>query len=370
MLTFFQNPCIIIYESGRKYKGKFTYSGIFLDMKKICGIICEFNPLHEGHKYIIGEARRQGDVVCIMSGNFAQRGSSAVTEKYERAVMAADAGADLVVELPFPWCAAPAEFFARGGVTVAAALGVTDLFFGSESGDLSLIEAASRLEDDAEFCRLVSIRHAGAVGYAAARYEACLEYMPDVAGVFSSSNDMLAAEYIRQSRALGLAFCFHAVKRIDTPSASEIREKMNFHDGLEDILKTLFRLGKYDKGSFDSESGILSLLEKAARRAGAFSESARTKKYTDSRLRRAALLSVCGVKKSDLENTPDFTVLLAASDAGRRIVSGAKGIEVVTKPSDSSSVQYESEKYADTLYTLCMENAAADYFLKKSPYIY
>ena len=128
MLTFFQNPCIIIYDNFQKYKGKFTYSGIFLVMKKICAVICEFNPLHEGHKFILAEAKRRADaVVCIMSGNFVQRGGSAVRDKYERAKDAASAGADLVVELPFPWCSAPAEFFARAGVTIASALGADTL---------------------------------------------------------------------------------------------------------------------------------------------------------------------------------------------------------------------------------------------------
>ena len=121
-------------------------------MKRISGIICEFNPLHEGHKFIISEAKKISDaVVCIMSGNFVQRGECAVFDKYTRARCAMDAGADLVVALPFPWCAAPAEVFARAGVTIASSLGVTDLVFGSESGSLETIRRAAALWDEYEF---------------------------------------------------------------------------------------------------------------------------------------------------------------------------------------------------------------------------
>ena len=341
-------------------------------MDRISAIICEFNPLHEGHKYIIGEAKKLGPVVCVMSGNFVQRGECAVADKYERAKSALDAGADLVVELPFPWCAAPAEFFARAGVIIASSLGATDLVFGSESGDLEMIRKAADLYDNEKFLDCVLIRHSDSVGYAGARYEAAKEIAPDVAGVFDSSNDSLAVEYVRQSR--GLGFEFHAVKRLEGYSAEKIRKESGFTHLLFDIEREVFCLGINRKDTFDSESGIVNRLEKCAASSTSgydMIRRAKTKKYTDARLRRAALFALNGVTKDDLVRAPDFTVLLAANGAGREILNGAEGLEIVTKPADAASYQYEAEKRSDRLWTLCVPTgAAADEFLKKSPCIY
>ena len=80
---------------------------------KICGIICEFNPLHNGHLYIIDQAKQKADVViCLMSGNFSQRGLPCVIDKYSRAKLAISAGADMVIELPFAYAVNNADEFA------------------------------------------------------------------------------------------------------------------------------------------------------------------------------------------------------------------------------------------------------------------
>ena len=90
---------------------------------KISAIICELNPL--------------GGLVCVLSGNFVQRGEPALLDKWSRTRLALESGADLVLELPLPWALAGAERFAAGGVALARALGCVDtLLFGSEEGDI------------------------------------------------------------------------------------------------------------------------------------------------------------------------------------------------------------------------------------------
>ena len=92
---------------------------------KICGIVCEFNPLHNGHAYLLAQARARSGcdaLVCVMSGNFTQRGEPACMEKYTRAEHAILAGADAVIELPAAFACAPAELFARGAIRLLAAL--------------------------------------------------------------------------------------------------------------------------------------------------------------------------------------------------------------------------------------------------------
>ncbi len=111
------------------------------------GVICEFNPIHTGHAHLLSCMREavgdDGCVICLMSGRFVQRGTAAMADPYLRAEMALSAGADLVLELPFPWSAAGAEHFARAGVRMLARLGVESIAFGSESGDIDLLTRAA-----------------------------------------------------------------------------------------------------------------------------------------------------------------------------------------------------------------------------------
>ena len=113
---------------------------------KTTGIICEYNPLHNGHLYQIQQVRKNGAeaIVAVMSGNFMQRGDVAVMDKFTRAKLAVESGVDLVIELPEPYAVAPAEVFALGGVALLSALpNVTEISFGSECGDLELLRQAA-----------------------------------------------------------------------------------------------------------------------------------------------------------------------------------------------------------------------------------
>lgn len=112
---------------------------------KVAGVITEYNPFHNGHKYQLEQIKRQTSadyIVVVMSGDFVQRGEPAIIDKYERTRMALLSGADLVLELPSVFASASAEFFAGGGVSVLKNTGIVDtLCYGVESVDheLSLI---------------------------------------------------------------------------------------------------------------------------------------------------------------------------------------------------------------------------------------
>ena len=109
----------------------------------ITGIITEFNPLHRGHEHILKAARENGadGIVCVMSGNFVQRGDAAIFNKFDRAECAVRAGADLIIELPVGYCLSSAQTFAYGGVALLESLGCVDtLMFGSECGDIELLK--------------------------------------------------------------------------------------------------------------------------------------------------------------------------------------------------------------------------------------
>ncbi len=171
---------------------------------KCAGIISEFNPFHTGHRHLIDSIREvtaPDAVVCVMSGDFVQRGMPAMWDKYDRAQTAIEGGADLVLELPAVYAVSGAGSFARGGVKVLKGLGcVKYLGFGSESGNGELLmQAASVLSREPEaFSNALRDELALGRSYPAAYISAAAEIGLDPR-LFSGANDILALEYLKQN---------------------------------------------------------------------------------------------------------------------------------------------------------------------------
>ena len=165
---------------------------------KVTGIIAECNPLHEGHKYLLQEARKVTGadyIVIAMSGDYVQRGAPAIISKEQRASALLQSGADLVLELPLYVSASGADYFARGGISLLESLGVvTDLAFGSESGDLSLLQDAARElnEDTKAFREALQNGLRKGLTFPQARAEAMTS-----TDLPASPNDLLGTEYLR-----------------------------------------------------------------------------------------------------------------------------------------------------------------------------
>ena len=168
-------------------------------MSKIVAIITEYNPFHNGHKYQIDKIKAENSdaiIIAIMSGNIVQRGEFAFLDKYARAEMALSCGVDAVFELPYPYSGSTAEIFAYGGVRLAYNLGADILYFGTESDNLSELEAIAQVIDTEAFENAVnSIPNASELSFPVLREKALSNLGYDVT---KSSNDMLAIEYIRQ----------------------------------------------------------------------------------------------------------------------------------------------------------------------------
>lgn len=364
-------------------------------------VICELNPMHRGHKYIFDSAKETSGEesvnIAVMSGNFTQRATPAIFDKYARAEVAVKCGADIVVELPFPWCSSGAESFALGGVTVAAGLGTQRLVFGSETGNFELIDQAARIKASEEY------KSAIIKAEAEARNRGSAVIFDDVMkslGINDSlgANDKLGLEYIRFGRELGiLEFC--PIARItEMKSATDLRERI-FSDGIgscseffpgaalevfhnsiicrEDVYKQLLfnHCRIYVNGT---ESDILAYASKVANDSASPEEFIRTlptKKYTAARLRREILFSILGVSES--KSRPLYTVLLGLNEKGRAYLSENKKsihLPIITKPADCNKLppeakaQYEIAKKADELYALCTGKPASEY-IKKHPHI-
>ena len=167
---------------------------------RIAGVIAEYNPFHNGHKYHLEETRRLGatHIVVIMSGATVQRGDIAVADKFQRAQTAIENGADLVIELPCPYSCASAERFARGAVQLLAGLGedgVSMLSFGCENDDIRLLKKAAEISEELDDSAQVREMLENGVSYPAAIASAA--GISAISDVFAQPNNLLAIEYIK-----------------------------------------------------------------------------------------------------------------------------------------------------------------------------
>jgi predicted nucleotidyltransferase len=190
---------------------------------KVNAIIAEYNPFHNGHKYLLDNALKNNKAdytIVLMSGNFVQRGNPAILDKFDRTRMALSCGADLVLELPICYSASSAEFFATGAVSLLDKLGVVDtLCFGSECGDIELLGRIARILacEPEEFTSDLKENLALGHSYPNARTSALIHYDPELAEsrmVLSSPNNILGIEYIKAILRLGSTISPYTTKRL------------------------------------------------------------------------------------------------------------------------------------------------------------
>ncbi len=171
---------------------------------KICAVISEYNPFHNGHAYQLARIKELSGcdrILCIMSGNFTQRGDIAVFDKYTRARHAVMGGADAVIELPVPFAVSPAELFAKGAVHILSSIpAVKVLAFGCENGtaDPFLTAAKASLREDREFKAALKEAMKDGTSYVRAHTEVLFRLNKEVdRSLFTSPNNILGVEYCR-----------------------------------------------------------------------------------------------------------------------------------------------------------------------------
>ena len=373
------------------------------------GIVCEFNPFHNGHKYLFEAARKMGaeNIICTMSGNAVQRGSLAIADKYLRAEVVVECGADLVLEIPFPWSSSSAEYFASAGIKILAPY-CDAVIFGSECGDIQLLKRAADASLEESFKDEFERRKKSGEGAASAYFS----LLGESVGRELLSNDILGVEYIKAAKKQGVNLEFYTIKRMGSgyreesldmaqfPSATAIRCAWNegkdafegympkeaseiyqksFLEGnitdekqLESAYLMYFRLCKQEDlmDIAEAEGGIAARICSIAKESKNFEEfwnTLRTKRYTDAKLRRAMLFSLTSVKKELLLSEPEYVYLLGANNNGRKLMANVKKadiqgtIKVVTKPADANknSLQFCAEERLNSVFSLARENSCA-----------
>ncbi len=185
---------------------------------KVTGVICEYNPLHLGHIFHLDRARREtgaDHIIAVMSGDYVQRGGPAIISKYERALHALMAGADLVLELPIYYSTGSLEYFSRGSVSLLKETGLVDcISFGSECGNISLLNKAARLTSSLTVQMSDQLKDllAKGVSYSDA-YNSVTDLPDEISDLIRTPNNLLATAYIRAAWDLSFDCEFHTVKR-------------------------------------------------------------------------------------------------------------------------------------------------------------
>jgi predicted nucleotidyltransferase len=304
---------------------------------EICAIICEFNPFHNGHKYLIEQAKALSGcdaVLCIMSGNFTQRGEMALADKFTRARHAVMGGADVVIELPAPFAVAPAEIFAGGAIKILSSIpAVTHLCFGCEqTTDFMQIAKTLTEENDIFKSKLAGFLDGGE-SYAKS-YSLAVAACGVGSNVLQTPNNILAVEYAKAILTQKANIKLVPVQRVgggylskelgDTfSSASAIRENLNNKDvakflpdyvyrdvcNAENHEKDFERIVKYAlvcadtkrlKCTYGCGEGLENKLKSL--QGNTFEEiitGATSKRYSSSRIRRILLCNALGIFEKD-----------------------------------------------------------------------
>lgn len=326
-------------------------------MKNI-GIICEYNPFHNGHAKQLRAVRAQDGVcVCLMSGNYVQRGEPAILDKWTRAKAAVLCGADLVLELPVTCALRSAEGFAAGGVEIFDRLGCIDgLSFGSELVDINLIMSTAEALDSPEFSGHLHDALAEALSFPAARQQALTALGADTAAL-ETPNSILAVEYCKALRRRNSAIVpmllhrdgdYHGGSDPAAPSASFLRvqedwsgfvppEALEIFSGAERHTAAagerawLARLRGMEEAEFSrlpfGSEGLWRKVMAACRTEttiDAIVQAAKSKRYTHTRLMRMLLCAYLGISEEMLMTPAPYVRVLAVNPRGQSVLRQAK----------------------------------------------
>lgn len=327
----------------------------FMKEERICAVICEYNPFHFGHQYQLRTLRESfGTVVCLLGSELTQRGEVAIADRYARAWAALQNGADLVVELPLPWCCASAKDFAFGGVSLAKAMGVDALAFSAESDGDALRDAASRRAAAEETIR-ARMREEGTLSYPAAAEEVLGRTLRE------HPNDILAIEYLHAAGEIGLS-C-HILRRDPSfASSSSIRQEGvpcgSLPDGVEEILRhdpsfprKTEEMGKFllaslrnrpPKGCYGVPDELYARMVGVAGEADSFVDFVKgctNKMFTSARVRRAAWSMVFGFPTELPARPVPYAMVLAANGRGREFLRRTEKLRTVPAVSRAAALR-------------------------------
>lgn len=361
-------------------------------MSEVLGIVAEYNPFHNGHLYHIQKTKEQTGakyVVCVMSGNFVQRGNTSIVDKWTKTQMALANGVDLVLELPTVYSVSSAENFAQGAVKILENLGIVDtISFGTETDDFAALNNIANIlaEEPREYTAFLKEGLKQGESFPKAREEALIKYINDdkrYNDILKSPNNILGIEYLKALKKLKSIITPVAIKREkvyynddfivdDLASATAIRKLMMNKDfaGLikvvprscyeiltkeHEVGNVVYDLQRYEKEILytlrrmtideiaelpDVTEGLEHSIKNAANycnNINDFINIVKTRRYTQTRIQRILIFALLGITKKDIQaakKVVPYARVLGFNQKGKMLLSGISQknpkMEVVT----------------------------------------
>ena len=323
---------------------------------KILGIIVEYNPFHTGHLYHLQKAKEMVKpdlTIAIMSGNYVQRGEVAIIDKFKRSELAIKYGVDLVIELPFAYVCQSADYFCKGAIDLLYHIGITDLVFGSECGDIHLFkEIASAIKNNpADYDQYVKNAMKQGLRYP----DACNQALSLLLNKsIQTPNDLLGLGYVKEVINHDYPICLHCIQRSNdyhdtsltkiasaTALRKALKEKQDVHDYLLDMS---YYDHLYDQSNFFDylkyqihhlkkihlvDEGIENLLKKVIFDTNSYEElvnSLTSKRYTKTRIQRMLLHILMNNTKDEIKNCfpIDYILVLKMNQKGQKYLKTIK----------------------------------------------
>ena len=381
-------------------------------MSKVIGIIAEYNPFHNGHLYHLQKSLRDSGSsysVAVISGNFTQRGSTSLVDKWEKSKIALCNGVDLVIELPLLYSISSAENFAEGAVKILDSLKVVDyLSFGSESGDISTLDMVADIlyKEPKAYKNILSHELSKGLSFPKARENALLMYLNDIrrfSNVLSSPNNILGIEYLKALKKLRSPIIPITIERYNAgyhdtsyngnvASATAIRNivKNNGWDILRKVVpestfsillenikvghvvpdisvfekQIIYNLRKMSIPEIaelpDVSEGLENAVKNAANSCNSvveFLNIIKSKRYTNTRLQRILLYALLGITKKDMalsKKAIPYVRVLGFNEKGKYLISE------IAKANPKLEIITSVKKYMDT-----SNNKTSKYLLEK-----
>ena len=372
---------------------------------KICAVICEYNPFHNGHLWQLKQIKESFNadaVLCVMSGNFVQRGEAAILEKHVRAKHAVQAGADVVIELPTVFATSNAELFAKGAIHLLSSIpDVKTLCFGAENANaLTFVSAARILNNEPESVskKLRALLGEG-MSYAKARAQAFADFIPT--DFLVSPNNILGLEYTRAILERNADINVAPLQRQggsyndktlhpEFSSATAIRETLKSNESVYDsvpgfvlddlhlanlsqsALETVEKFALLSlpteeiKQTLDCSEGLENALKRIAESGENF-DALVSARYTSSRIRRIALQNALGIREKEIRaflQSPLYLRVLAANKNRSDVLSALSEspFPLLIRAHDENGLSQtaraclEKDVLAERVYTLISNN--------------